>query len=201
MQHQLMVLLLLAVCLSVQFIVAQPPPPSWPEKWAATTGVASDYPSVAFRTSASYYDWTHRRFFARIVNMNNARGGAILHHNTTVWAVDYQKQSCCIDPNQSGVTPPRPNWLQGATYNGVMMINGVKCNVWEKDVVGVADFAWAAAVDSGRPCALIFGGIVNAFGVWTTNTTFMPDDIWEVPKYCPTVITDPNCSILEVLNV
>ncbi|CAF4174358.1 unnamed protein product, partial [Rotaria magnacalcarata] len=31
-----------------------------------------------------------------------------MHNGTTVWRLERANKTCCIDPDHTGVTPPRP---------------------------------------------------------------------------------------------
>jgi len=54
-----------------------------------------------------FYDWTRP---AQVMNSmrEDSYVYTIMHNGTTVWRLERANRSCCIDPQQTGVTPPRP---------------------------------------------------------------------------------------------
>jgi hypothetical protein len=83
-----------------------PPPPQWPSVWMAT---GSGHSLVNNRTVCAqiFYDWTIK---SQVLNLmrEDSYSYTILHNGTTVWRLQRSNQSCCIDPNHTGITPPRP---------------------------------------------------------------------------------------------
>eukprot|EP01120_Amphizonella_sp_Union-15-10_P004855 TRINITY_DN1562_c0_g2_i1.p1 TRINITY_DN1562_c0_g2~~TRINITY_DN1562_c0_g2_i1.p1 ORF type:complete len:139 (-),score=14.17 TRINITY_DN1562_c0_g2_i1:43-459(-) len=127
---------------------------------------------------------------------------SIVNIHTFVWRVDANNRSCCIDPTQNGVGPPRPDWLQtNSTYLGITIIREVPCNGWRKSVPsdgGDIVFSWFASEKTGMPFRLGFQDVVDMdIGFYSTDPAYFPDDIFVPPSYCPKVVTDPNCSIFH----
>ncbi len=85
---------------------AGPPPPKWPSFWMAT---GSGHSLLINRTISVqiFYDWTQP---AQVLNLmrEDAYSYTIMHNGTTVWRLDRNNRSCCLDPDNSGVTPLRP---------------------------------------------------------------------------------------------
>jgi hypothetical protein len=140
-----------------------------------------------------------------------------MHNGTTVWRLQRSNRSCCIDPNHTGVTPPRPgknkisdsilffffflDWLligNDTIYDGIVTIMEHSCHSWTKNVPDVATFSWLASVATGTPCRLGWPKIMNTdLSYYSENRDLLPKGIFNVPDYCPHVITDPNCNVFH----
>ncbi len=85
---------------------AAPSPPQWPSIWMAT-GSAHDLINNETVSMQIFYDWTRP---AQVMNWmrEDSYTYTIMHNGTTVWRLERANRSCCIDPLQTGVTPPRP---------------------------------------------------------------------------------------------
>lgn len=83
-----------------------PSPPQWSSIWMAT---GSSHNAFSNQTQAFqiFYDWTRP---AQVINLmrEDSITYTIMHNGTTVWRLVRANRSCCIDPLQTGVTPPRP---------------------------------------------------------------------------------------------
>lgn len=85
---------------------AGPSPPQWASAWTAT---GSGHSLVNNRTVSFqiYYDWTQK---AQVINLmrEDAYSYTIMHNGTSVWRLQRSNHTCCLDPNNSGITPLRP---------------------------------------------------------------------------------------------
>jgi len=83
-----------------------PSPPQWPSVWMAT-GSAHYLFNNQTICAQIFYDWTRP---AQVMNLmrEDTYTYTIMHNGTTVWRLERANRSCCIDPQQTGVTPPRP---------------------------------------------------------------------------------------------
>ncbi|CAF1060738.1 unnamed protein product [Adineta steineri] len=169
--------------------VEAPSPPRWPSVWMATGSAHYSYNNQT--TSAQiFYDWTRP-----IQVMNSMREDSytytIMHNGTTVWRLERANRSCCIDPSQTGVTPPKPDWLQVGNqtkYDGIVTVMEHACHSWTKDVPDVATFSWLTSVATGIPCRLGWLSAVNIdFSYYSENRDLLPKGIFDVPDYCPHV--------------
>ncbi len=83
-----------------------PSPPRWPSVWMAT---GSGHSLVTNQTISAqiFYDWTQP---AEVLNLmrEDSYSYTILHNGTTVWRLNRANRTCCVDPHQTGITPPRP---------------------------------------------------------------------------------------------
>jgi len=72
------------------------------------------------------------------------------------------------------------------------------CHSWTKNVPDVATFSWLASVATGTPCRLGWPKIMNTdLSYYSENRDLLPKGIFNVPDYCPHVITDPNCNVFH----
>ncbi|CAF1390786.1 unnamed protein product, partial [Adineta ricciae] len=87
-----------------------PSPPRWPPVWMSTGSAHYLFNNQTVSTQI-FYDWTRP---AQVMNLmrEDSYTYTIMHNGTTVWRLERANRSCCIDPQQTGVTPPRPDWLQ-----------------------------------------------------------------------------------------
>ena len=85
---------------------AGPPPPRWASAWTAT---GSGHSLVNNRTISAqiFYDWNQRTQALNLMR-EDAYSYTIMHNGTSVWRLDRSNRTCCLDPNNSGVTPLRP---------------------------------------------------------------------------------------------
>ncbi|CAF1422442.1 unnamed protein product [Adineta ricciae] len=176
-----------------------PSPPRWPSVWMST-GSAHYLFNNQTVSAQIYYDWTRP---AQVMNLmrEDSYTYTIMHNGTTVWRLERANRSCCIDPQQTGVTPPRPDWLQignDTTYDGIVTVMEHACHSWTKNVPDVATFSWLTSVATGVPCRLGWLNAMHAdFSYYSEDRNLLPKGIFDVPEYCPHVITDPNCSIMH----
>eukprot|EP01112_Ceratiomyxa_fruticulosa_P001714 TRINITY_DN1187_c0_g1_i3.p1 TRINITY_DN1187_c0_g1~~TRINITY_DN1187_c0_g1_i3.p1 ORF type:complete len:202 (+),score=43.21 TRINITY_DN1187_c0_g1_i3:84-689(+) len=190
--------ILLCLVAGFCFVVCfNPPAPLWPKKFIAGGITSLDFPGVTKKQfgGLQYYDWTREAMWSVISDpYGNSQG--ILNVNNTVWVVDAMNQNCCIDPTQTGVSPPRPDWLQqNSTYLGEEVFNDLLCEGWSR-TEGDISFEWWISTASGTPKRLRNFGFVNDYSYFTTNDTLWPaEDVFAVPSYCPSIITNPNCSV------
>jgi len=176
--------------------IAAPSPPFWDTQFAAIGNIESSFQGTWNGAVMIYYDWNRK---SELMNwmFSNGTSSSSLNVNTTVWALNRNVETCCVDPTQTGVTPPRPDWLQGGEYIGVTRINEVPCNGWRKQVDNIA-FSWYTSVATQQPFRLGWLDLVNmTFSYYSTNPADFPNDIFDVPDYCPDVVTDPNCRISQ----
>jgi len=98
----------LVVCfhLSVSLPTSGPAPPQWATVWMATGSGHSlvNNETISFQM---FYDWTIK---SQVINLmrEDSYAYTILHNGTTVWRLQRSNRSCCVDPNNSGVTPVQP---------------------------------------------------------------------------------------------
>jgi len=199
----LVLLPLVLTCLSLFCLKAsnaQPPlPPKWPDTWM---GIGSGFYLFSNETISAqiYYDWTVP---AQVMNLMRADSivFTIFHIKDTVWRLERANKSCCIDPQQTGVSPPRPDWLQignQTVYDGIETVMEHDCHSWTKNVPDVAQFSWLISVSTSIPCRLKWLEAVHFdFSYYSANSRMMPSNIFTVPDYCPLKVTDPNCSIMH----
>jgi hypothetical protein len=83
-----------------------PSPPRWPSVWMST-GSAHYLFNNQTVSAQIFYDWTRP---AQVMNSmrEDSYVYTIMHNGTTVWRLERANKTCCIDPTQTGVTPPRP---------------------------------------------------------------------------------------------
>ncbi|CAF1287189.1 unnamed protein product [Adineta steineri] len=69
---------------------------------------------------------------------------------------------------------------------------------WTKYVPNFASFSWLTSVETGIPCRFewLYAMQVD-FAYYSENRDLLPKGIFDVPDYCPHVITDPKCSIMH----
>ncbi|CAF1063140.1 unnamed protein product [Didymodactylos carnosus] len=175
-----------------------PNPPVWPTVWMSH---GSGYYLFNNETicASIYYDWS---IPAQVMNLmrSDSISFTILNVKDVVWRLERANRTCCIDPNQTGVTPPRPDWLQGnyTVYDGIVNVMEHECNSWTKNVPDVATFSWLTSVKTSVPCRLGWLDAVHFdFSYFSTNPNLLPTGIFDIPSYCPFKITDPNCSIMH----
>ncbi|CAF3305045.1 unnamed protein product [Rotaria sp. Silwood2] len=176
-----------------------PSPPRWPLVWM-TSG--SSYSLYNNQTAGAqiFYDWRRQ---AQVMNLmrDDSYTYTIFHIEDTVWRLERANRTCCIDPEQTGVTPPRPDWLQignETTYDGIVSVMEHACHSWTKAIPDVATFSWLTSVETGVPCRLGWLDIVHFdFSFYSDNADLLPKGIFDIPDYCPHEITDPNCSIMH----
>eukprot|EP01114_Cavostelium_apophysatum_P019688 TRINITY_DN6415_c0_g1_i2.p1 TRINITY_DN6415_c0_g1~~TRINITY_DN6415_c0_g1_i2.p1 ORF type:complete len:201 (-),score=15.75 TRINITY_DN6415_c0_g1_i2:21-623(-) len=185
-------------CLTLQ----SPPPPVWDEAFIAG-GVSYGAPGVVFQApiqaSLIFYNWTSQSQLMVHQQADGKSGFSILNTQYIVWRIEPATNSCCIDPTQTGVSPPRPDWMQeNSTYDGQVIINEVVCDGWTKEVPDVAQFSWYTSVKTGRPFRLNWANqVLMDFSYYSTAAENFPDGVFDVPSYCPWEVTDPNCSIFR----
>jgi len=98
--------LLLVLFITFYTSYAAPSPPRWPTVWMST-GSAHYLFNNQTVCAQIFYDWSRP---AQVMNVmrEDTYTYTIMHNGTTVWRLERANRSCCIDPNQTGVTPPRP---------------------------------------------------------------------------------------------
>jgi hypothetical protein len=106
MFRELLLVLFITFHLSTTALSVAPSPPLWPSVWMAT-GSAHDLLNNETVSIQIFYDWTRP---AQVMNLmrEDSYTYTIMHNGTTVWRLERANRSCCIDPNHTGVTPPRP---------------------------------------------------------------------------------------------
>jgi hypothetical protein len=106
MFREILFVLFLTYRTSVAVPFVSPTPPQWPSAWMAT-GSAHYLLNNETVSVQVFYDWTRP---AQVTNLmrEDSFTYTILHNGTTVWRLERANKSCCIDPQHTGVTPPRP---------------------------------------------------------------------------------------------
>lgn len=107
MNFKLLFICLLA--LNIDIVAAKlitPTPPQLPLVWI-TSGSVFDISNNWTASAQVFYDW---RRPAQVVNLmrNDSYSYTIFHVERTVWRLQRSNQTCCIDPQHTGITPPRP---------------------------------------------------------------------------------------------
>jgi hypothetical protein len=114
MFRELLFILFITFHLSTTAPSAGPLPPQWPSVWMAT---GSGHSLINNRTICAqiFYDWTRP---AQVLNLmrEDSYSYTILHNGTTVWRLQRSNRTCCVDPNHTGITPPRPGTNQYRFY-------------------------------------------------------------------------------------
>jgi len=198
---------------------AGPPPPKWSPFWMAT---GSGHSLLLNRTISVqiFYDWTQQ---VQVLNLmrEDAYSYTVMHNGTLVWRLDRNNRTCCLDPDNSGVTPPRPgkhqcikinidlmvyilfflDWLQidnDTVYDGVVIVMEHECNSWTKTVPDTAKFSWLSSVITGLPCRLAWPDVMYTdLPYYSENRDLLPKGIFQVPDYCLREVTDPNCNVMH----
>jgi len=186
---------------------APPAAPRWDEKFmffaSAAQGADKEHIASVMSTQV-FYDWSIPAWSQ--VNTNNVGATyTILNVGTNTWRVNTGNGTCCLctDPYSCGhVTPASPDWLQtGNTtvYVPPVDMGGVQCEGWVKSA-DVAVFGWWTRVGTHEPCQLswLLGTTANmsiSFYRAAPSEALLPKSVFDVPKFCKAVVTDPNCGI------
>ena len=200
---------------STSILLADPSPPHWAPTWMAT-GIGHSLINNATIAVQVFYNWTQQM---QVINLmrEDSYSYTVMHNGTKVWRLQRSNRTCCLDPNNSGVTPPRPgitynttilydiyfslDWLQtgnDTVYDGVFTVLEHSCHSWTKYIPDMAIFSWLASVATGAPCRLAFPKVMYAdFAYYSENRDLLPKGIFQIPDYCPREVTDPNCDIMH----
>ncbi|CAF3380938.1 unnamed protein product [Rotaria socialis] len=124
-----------------------PSPPQWPSFWMVT-GSGQSLINNQTISAQIFYDWTRP---AQVMNLmrDDSYTYTIMHNGTTVWRLERANKTCCIDPDHTGVTPPRPDWLQignETKYDGIITVMEHLCHSWTKAAPDIATFSWLTSV-------------------------------------------------------
>lgn len=72
------------------------------------------------------------------------------------------------------------------------------CQSWTKSVPDFGAFSWLTSVTTGVPCRLGWLRDVHFdFAFFSDNPNLLPKGIFDIPSYCPSVVTDPNCDVFH----
>lgn len=72
------------------------------------------------------------------------------------------------------------------------------CHSWTRNIPDTALFSWLASVSTGIPCRLAWPKIMETnFAYYSEDRSSFPAGIFQVPDYCPHVVTDPNCDVMH----
>ena len=152
-----------------------------------------------------YYDSTASGGGAQLMDflLPNGTAHSILIRDDRTWSLDRGRKRCCLDPNQSGVGPPRPDWLRnnGTKDMGVHNLNGAACRGWQRSVPDSSDIIefswWLREANRSQPCMLGWQTFTSMYvDFWDANPTFAGVNL-TVPEYCPMTNQDPSCSIFR----
>ena len=134
------VLLTCHACAALRSVT--PSPPRWPSIWMST-GSAHYLFNNQTVSAQIFYDWTRP---AQVMNLmrEDTYTYAIFHNGTTVWRLERARQTCCIDPQQTGVTPPRPGTYRSRYHSTLtpllhsrLVATGERNNLrWNRDSDG-----------------------------------------------------------------
>lgn len=107
MLYKLLVILYLALCIGIA-VSRSPslPPPQWSSIWM-TSGSAFNLYTNETISAQIYYNWQQR---SQVMNLmrSDSYTYTILNIENTVGRLERANRTCCIDPQQTGVSPPRP---------------------------------------------------------------------------------------------
>ena len=152
-----------------------------------------------------YYDSTASGGGVQLMDflLPNGTAHSILIRDDRTWSLDRGRKRCCLDPNQSGVGPPRPDWLRnnGTKDMGVHDLNGAACRGWQRSVPDSSDIIefswWLREANRSQPCMLGWQTFTSMYvDFWDANPTFAGVNL-TVPEYCPMTNQDPSCSIFR----
>lgn len=161
---------------------AEPSPPIWPQTFHATL---FQNRSGNLAIVDLWYDWPGGRNLNLIHSQQDDQKGFnqgplydIEWQNGTTYYFRPMMQTC--NSIEMGVGILTPDWLKGAKYLGMEIVDLYNCTVWAK-----ANFiTYYAEVGTNRPVKwTFFDGMTEHLIVYEPNTT-ASSSTWQLPRYC-----------------
>jgi len=176
-------LLLLTALIDVQALGASPLPSPWPQTFHAHL---RQNRNGTLAIDDLYYDWTR----GRNMNLIQALNTPVLYDNeqgngtTYYYTPDTEKCECMT--TAYGLL--RPDWLDGATYNGTDVVNEVPCNVWSHGTAitpytGYFVTYYEHLTKKVPVRWLFYDGATFDVISWNVNKT-LKEQKWQLPDYC-----------------
>ncbi|GMH15070.1 hypothetical protein Nepgr_016911 [Nepenthes gracilis] len=172
-----------------------PKPRAWPVQFHSV--LVMNY-SGELQIIDLWYDWPNGRNFNIIRHQLGSRLFDLEWNNGTSFFYtldgDGDGEYCRNAQLEVGIL--RPNWLDGAAYQGQRRVDGFLCNVWQK-----ADFIWYYEdVLTKRPVHWRFYTGREAHVMTFEVGAVLEDSKWQAPSYCFESNKDDHTKINHALG-